>query len=178
MNRLWYAVPVLIFAGISAGLALSLTNDPSKLPSMLLDKRAPSFSLPGLHDGQRGLSSNDLGKKVSLINVFASWCGSCRIEHSALMALGTRSDIALYGIDWKDDPGRGAGWLKTFQNPYRLVGDDRSGRVAIDFGVTGVPETFLVDTTGRIRYRHAGPITDGIWKETFEPIIAKIQAEQ
>ncbi len=178
MNRLWFALPALMFAGVSAGLGLSLTNDPSKLPSMLLDKRAPSFSLPGLAKGERGLSSGDLGKKITLINVFASWCGSCRIEHSQLTSLSNRRDIALYGIDWKDEPGKGARWLKTYQNPYQLAGDDRSGRVAIDFGVTGVPETFLIDKTGRIRYRHAGPVTDEIWKETFEPIIAKISTEQ
>jgi cytochrome c biogenesis protein CcmG/thiol:disulfide interchange protein DsbE len=177
MKRLKFFLPIIVFAGISAGLALSLQNDPSKLPSMLMDKRAPAFALPPLEPGQLGLSNTDLGKKIVLINVFASWCGSCQIEHPSLMDLSRRNDLALYGIDWKDEPGKGLLWLTRFKNPYRLVGDDRGGRVAIDFGVTGVPETFLIDPSGRIRYRHAGPITPEVWAGTFEPIIAKIKSE-
>jgi cytochrome c biogenesis protein CcmG, thiol:disulfide interchange protein DsbE len=177
MRHFKFFLPVIVFAGISAGLAFSLQNDPSKLPSMLMDKRPPSFVLPALEAGKPGLSTADLGKKIVLINVFASWCGSCQIEHAALMDLAKRRDVALYGIDWKDEPGKGLLWLTRFKNPYRLVGDDRHGRVAIDFGVTGVPETFLIDPSGRIRYRHAGPVTLEVWAGTFEPIITKIKSE-
>ena len=172
-----FFIPLIVFAGICGGLGLSLRNDPSKLPSMLMDKRVPDFALAGVETGKPGLSSADLGKKVVLINVFASWCGSCQIEHPTLMSLAGNSDVTLYGIDWKDEPRKGALWLSRFQNPYRLAGDDRSGRVAIDFGVTGVPETFVIDPSGRIRYRHAGPITPEVWSEIFEPIIAKIKSE-
>jgi cytochrome c biogenesis protein CcmG, thiol:disulfide interchange protein DsbE len=177
MRHIKFFLPMIVFAGISAGLALSLQNDPSKLPSTLMDKRAPAFALPPVEAGKPGLSNADLGKKIVLINVFASWCGSCQIEHPSLMDLARRSDLVLYGIDWKDEPGKGLLWLTRFKNPYRLAGDDRRGRVAVDFGVTGVPETFLVDPSGRIRYRHAGPLTPEIWAETFEPIIAKIKSE-
>jgi cytochrome c biogenesis protein CcmG, thiol:disulfide interchange protein DsbE len=177
MRQLKFFLPMIVFTAISAGLALSLRNDPSKLPSTLMDKRAPAFALPALEAGKPGLSTADLGKKIVLINVFASWCGSCQIEHPALMDLSRRSDVVLYGIDWKDEAGKGLLWLTRFKNPYRLAGDDRAGRVAIDFGVTGVPETFLIDPSGRIRYRHAGPITPEIWAGTFEPIIAKIKSE-
>ncbi len=177
MKRLRFFLPMLLFAGISAGFALSLRNDPSKLPSMLMDKRAPAFALPALELGKPGLSSADLGKKIVLLNVFASWCGSCQFEHASLLGLANRSDVTLYGIDWKDEPGKGLLWLSRFGNPYRLVGDDRPGRAAIDFGVTGVPETFVIDPSGRIRYRHAGPITPEVWAEIFEPVIAKIESE-
>jgi cytochrome c biogenesis protein CcmG, thiol:disulfide interchange protein DsbE len=177
MKLLKFYLPAIVFACVSVGLALSLQNDPSKLPSTLMDKRAPAFALPALEAGTPGLSTADLGNKIVLINVFASWCGSCQIEHSSLMGLAKRSDVSLFGIDWKDEPGKGSLWLSRFNNPYRLVGDDRAGRVAIDFGVTGVPETFVIDPSGRIRYRHAGPITPEIWSSIFEPVIAQIKSE-
>ncbi|MBI4723949.1 MAG: DsbE family thiol:disulfide interchange protein [Rhodomicrobium sp.] len=177
MKRLRFFLPMLIFAGVTAGLAFSLKGDPSKLPSTLMDKRAPEFSLPALEPGKPGLSSADLGKKIVLLNLFASWCGKCVYEHPTLMGLAKRSDIALYGINWKDEPGNGLLYLSRFQNPYRLVGEDREGRAGIDFGVTGVPETFVIDPSGRIRYRHAGPVTPEIWAEVFEPVIAKIKSE-
>jgi cytochrome c biogenesis protein CcmG/thiol:disulfide interchange protein DsbE len=177
MTRPTLFVPLLVFLGISAGFGLSLWNDPSKLPTMLMDKRAPDFTLPGLEGGKPGLASTDLGSRVTLVNVFASWCGSCQIEHPTLLSLAKDPDVTLFGIDWKDEPEKGAQWLAQLQNPYQLVGNDRSGRVGIDFGVSGVPETFVIDPSGRIRYRHAGPITPEIWAETFEPLIAKIKSE-
>src|SRR5258708_3729040 len=161
MQRLLSLIPVLIFAAVSIALGLSLSNDPRKLPSMLIDKPTPTFRLASLEAGGSGLSSDDLkGKVALLLNVFASWCAGCRVEHPMLMALAEKSGVPIYGISWKDEPGGGARWLKANRSPYVRVGDDQSGRLGIDLGVTGVPETFVIDRTGRIRYRHAGPITD------------------
>jgi cytochrome c biogenesis protein CcmG/thiol:disulfide interchange protein DsbE len=165
----------MVFAGVSTGLGLSLSNDPRKLPSMLIDKPAPAFRLASLDAGGGGLSNDDLKGKVALLNVFASWCPGCRVEHPTLVALAEKSGIPIYGVSWKD-PG-GAHWLQANRNPYVRVGDDASGRLGIDLGVTGVPETFVIDRSGRIRYRYAGPITDGVWQEIFAPVLAELRSE-
>jgi cytochrome c biogenesis protein CcmG/thiol:disulfide interchange protein DsbE len=178
MQRLFPLIPILIFAAVSTGLGLSLSNDPRKLPSMLIDKPTPTFALGALEDGGSGLSSDDLKGRIVLLNVFASWCAGCRVEHPMLMALAENSGIPIYGVSWKDERSSGARWLKANRSPYVRVGDDQSGRLGIDLGVTGVPETFVIDRTGRIRYRHAGPITDDVWQETFEPLLAELRTER
>jgi cytochrome c biogenesis protein CcmG, thiol:disulfide interchange protein DsbE len=167
--------PVALFAVIAIALGFSFTNDPRKMPSMLLDRPIPDFALPALEAGGAGLAKKDLGDQITLVNIFASWCPGCRVEHPTLMRLAQNKSIPLYGINWKDKPGDGARWLKANRNPYLQVGDDPSGRLGIDLGVTGVPETFVVDGTGRIRYRHAGPITDDVWQETFVPLLASLR---
>jgi cytochrome c biogenesis protein CcmG/thiol:disulfide interchange protein DsbE len=178
MHRLLALVPILLFAAVSLGLGLSLSNDPRKLPSMLIDKAMPTFTLASLGDDGRGFTNKDLTGKVALLNVFASWCPVCRVEHPTLMSLANNGTVPIYGLNWKDRPGNGARWLKANKSPYVRIGDDPSGRLGIDLGVTGVPETFVVDRTGRIRYRHAGPITDDVWRETFEPLIAELGADR
>lgn len=170
--------PLLGFAAIAAGLGFALTNDPRKMPSMLIDRPAPKFALPPVEPGAPGLATGDISGKVALLNVFASWCGGCKVEHPTLVRLSKEGAIPLYAIDWKDKPGDGLKWLKDQGNPYLKVGDDPSGRLGIDMGVTGVPETFVVDKTGRIRYRHAGPITEDVWHETFEPLLASLRSER
>ena len=170
--------PILVFAAIAVGLGFSLRNDPKKMPSTLIDKQAPVFSLPPLDPGAPGLSNADLtAGQVTLVNVFASWCQGCRVEHPTLMRLAREKTVPLYGINWKDKPGDGARWLKANQSPYLRVGDDGTGRLGIDLGVTGVPETFVVDRTGRIRYRHAGPVTEDVWAEVFEPLLAELRTK-
>jgi cytochrome c biogenesis protein CcmG, thiol:disulfide interchange protein DsbE len=171
-------IPVAIFVVVSATLAFSLTNDPGKMPSTLIDKPTPKFSLPALQGGGPGLASQDLKGDVVLLNVFASWCPGCRVEHPTLLRLSSDGRIPLYGVNWKDKPGDGARWLAANKSPYRQVGDDRSGRLGIDLGVTGVPETFVIDRTGRIRYRHAGPVTEDIWQEIFTPLLAELRGER
>ena len=170
--------PLLGFAAIALGLGFALTNDPRKMPSMLIDRPAPQFALPPVEPGAPGLATADISGKVALLNVFASWCGGCKVEHPTLVRLSKDGAIPLYAIDWKDKPGDGLKWLKEQGNPYLKVGDDPSGRLGIDMGVTGVPETFVVDRTGRIRYRHAGPITEDVWHETFEPLLASLRSER
>lgn len=171
MKRLIAIAPLLMFGAITAALGFSLSNDPSRLPSMLLDKKAPHFNLPPLGDGPNWLTSEDLKGGVSLLNVFASWCHGCQSEHQMLMRLAHNPSVRLFGVNWKDKPGAGARWLAKHGNPYQLVGEDRDARLGLDLGVTGVPETFIIDRNGRIRHRHAGPITEDAWHNVFAPLI-------
>ena len=175
MKRFLSLTPVLVFIVLVTGLGFSLTNDPRKMPSMLLDKAVPTFALASLDEDGKGFSNSDLTGKVSLLNVFASWCPGCRVEHPVLMRLAEKGAVSIYGLNWKDSLRNGGRWLKANQSPYTRVGYDESGRVGIDLGVTGVPETFVIDRSGRVRYRHAGPLTDEIWHEVFEPLLAQLQ---
>jgi cytochrome c biogenesis protein CcmG/thiol:disulfide interchange protein DsbE len=174
LRRLLYLLPVLIFVGVGIGLAVGLTRDPSTLPSALIDRPVPTFELPPLpgRDGP-GFSSADLEGRVSLVNVFASWCLPCRVEHPLLMALADEG-VAIYGIDYKDPADKAAGWLAELGDPYRAVGADQDGRVAIDWGVYGVPETFVIDRAGRIRHRHVGPLQPRDIEETIKPLLAEL----
>ena len=137
----------------------------------------PAFELGPIEGFEEGLSSNDLTGQVSLLNVFGSWCPPCAIEHPMLMQISRSGRVPIYGIDWKDPPGRGTAWLERNGNPYQRVGNDEAGRVAIDLGITGAPETFLIDRDGRVRYRHVGIITQEIWRETLLPMIEALEAE-
>ena len=176
MNRTAALVPVGLFLAIAAALGLGLGHNPRALPSMLADRPVPVFTLPPLVEGVAGLKTDDLsGDGVVLLNIFASWCGGWRYEHPMLMRIASDKRVRLVGINWKDDPLRGASWINEYGNPYELLGEDHSGRTGIDLGVTGVPETFVIDRGGRVRYRHAGPLTPEIWKTDIEPVIAQIE---
>jgi cytochrome c biogenesis protein CcmG, thiol:disulfide interchange protein DsbE len=174
MRRILPLAPVLLFALIAIPLGLSLRLEPRKILSTLIDRPLPAFTLASLEGASAGLSSQDVQGKVALLNIFASWCGYCRAEHATLMTLAQDGGVPIYGINWKDRPGDGARWLKQNRNPYVRVGDDRAGQVGIDLGVTGVPETFVIDRGGRIRYRHAGPITNEVWHDTFMPLLNEL----
>jgi cytochrome c biogenesis protein CcmG/thiol:disulfide interchange protein DsbE len=171
-----FFAPFGAFAVILVTLAFSLKNDPHKMPSMLVDKAAPAFALSSLYDGDAALSSEDLKGQPSLLNVFASWCPACRIEHSFLMRLAGSRGFKIIGIDWKDDRRKGQRWLAEHRNPYDRIGFDEGGRVGLDFGVTGVPETFVIDRSGRVRYRHAGPLTEETWRDVFEPLLLQLRS--
>jgi cytochrome c biogenesis protein CcmG, thiol:disulfide interchange protein DsbE len=174
LRRLLFLLPAFIFVGVGIGLAVGLTRDPSTLPSALIDKRVPAFELPPLagRDGP-SFSSADLGGHVSLVNVFASWCVPCRIEHPLLMALAD-DGVPIFGINYKDPADKANEWLAGLGDPYRAIGADTQGRVAIDWGVYGVPETFVVDTEGRIRHRHVGPLQPRDVEETIKPLLAQL----
>ena len=177
MNRILLIIPVLLFVVIGAFFAWGLTRDPSAIPSQLIDKPLPEFDMPAIEGLEEGFSSDELKGEVVLLNVFASWCVSCHIEHPFLMQLARDDVIKIYGLNWKEEPGKGKEWLDRLGNPYVKVGDDQAGRVAIDLGVTGAPETFVIDRNGRIRYKHVGPVTDEVWRETLQPLVRSLQAE-
>lgn len=171
----WAAVaPILIFAAIASTFGLALRLDPQKMPSTLIDKPPPKFNLPPVEGTLVPLDSSRLKGEVMLLNVYASWCPGCRVEHSTLMRIAREKIVPLYGLNWKDQPGLGGLWLRQHENPYIAVGDDPNGRAGIELGVTGVPETFVFDKEGRIRYRHAGPVTEDVWREVFAPLLASL----
>lgn len=176
MPPLYRTAPLLVFVLLIAGFARSLTNDPRKLPSTLIDKPVPAFTLAALEGGDAGLSNQDLKGEVTLLNVFASWCPGCRYEHPTLVQLAERSDIRIFGLNWKDRRRDGERWLRNNRSPYTRVGLDESGRVGIDLGVTGVPETFVIDRSGRIRFRYPGPLTEDVWHNEFEPLLNSLRS--
>ena len=174
-RRLRYLLPALLFAAVAAALGAQLfTGEPGRLPSALIDKPAPDFDLPPVRGFARGFATADLRRgDVALVNVFASWCGPCRIEHPLFMELA--GSVPLYGLNYKDAPRDAGRWLRRHGNPYAATGADADGRVAIDWGVYGVPETFVVDGAGRIRHRHIGVLTRHDLDETILPLIAALR---
>lgn len=168
MKRLLFALPLLV-AMIIGGFAiwgLSGGRDPSALPSVLISQPVPQFDLAPIDGVDRpGLSTNDINNMdgIKLLNVFASWCGPCRAEHPNLTRLGQEEGITLIGINYKDKPEAAAKWLKELGNPYKALGSDYAGRAGIDLGISGVPETFIIDADGIILHRFAGPVVgDGL----------------
>ena len=176
MRRILFLAPVAVFAAVVAVFALGLGRDPSKLPSMLIDKPLPAFDLPAVRAGDVGLKSADVAGAPRLLNVFASWCVACRVEHPVLLDLKSQG-VEIDGLDWKDEPAAGAKYLQDQGDPFRLVGNDKSGRAGIDLGVAGVPETFIVDRHGRVRYKQIGPITAEDWNGVIKPLLDKLKAE-
>lgn len=177
MRRFVFLAPLALFLIIGVYFAIGLSRDPSRIPSALIDQPLPAFDLPPIEGYAEGFSSDDIAGEVALINVFASWCVACEVEHPMLMELAADANILLAGLNWKDKPGEGTAWLRKNGDPYALVGDDARGRTAIDFGVTGAPETFIVDRNGRIRYKQVGPITPKIWRGRLKPLIEMLEAE-
>lgn len=159
-RRLPYLLPILLlgFIGYLSWLGLAPGRDPHALPSALIGKPAPDFTLPALDANGPALSAKDFAGQVTVVNFFASWCLPCRAEHPLLFALGKDSHVPVIGIAWKDKVSDTAGYIGELGSPYRKIGLDESGRVGIDFGVTGVPETFILDRNGIVRYRLAEPI--------------------
>ena len=175
MRTFLYLLPVVLFAGLIAAFAIGLGRDPSVLPSTLIDKPLPPFDLPAVRPGDSGLKSIDFKGQPRLLNVFASWCVSCRIEHPVLLELKA-AGVPIDGLDWKDRPDAGARYLTDNGDPYARVGNDQPGRAGIDLGVAGVPETFVVDGRGRVRYKQVGPITRQVWTRTIAPMMQRLRA--
>ena len=176
-RRLLYAAPAMTFAGLAVMLAWGLNRDPSLLPSALIGQMAPKFSLPPVEGRTLGLSSDDLLGEISLVNVFASWCVPCRAEHPLLLQLARDKTIPIHGVNYKDRPEDAARWLNALGDPYSRTGADRDGRVAIDWGVYGVPETFVISADGRIAYKQTGPVTEQALNETILPLAARLRKE-
>jgi cytochrome c biogenesis protein CcmG/thiol:disulfide interchange protein DsbE len=168
---------VLVLALLGFGIVWSQHHDPREVPSPLIGKAAPTFSLPQLGDASKQVGSAELAGAPYLLNVFASWCFACREEHPILMSDGKRLGVRLVGFNYKDEAADAKRWLAEFGNPYDVVIADRPGDVAIDFGVTGAPETFLVDAKGIVRYKYISPITPEIIATELLPRIAALKKE-
>ncbi len=169
-------VPLVIFAALIGFLAKGLTLNPRELPSALLDQPAPNFSLPTLLSAKPEFSSSEMLGQVWLLNIWASWCVACVSEHPLIMQLADREKIPIIGLNYKDTPEAAVAWINRFGNPYGSILDDRDGLVGIDWGVYGVPETFIMDRSGQVRYKHVGPIDDVAMRDIVLPLIDKLLA--
>jgi len=166
--------PLVIFLVLAVFLGVGLTLNPREVPSPLIGKPAPDFRLPQLHDPQKTFSQKDAAGKVWLLNVWASWCGPCRDEHPLWVELSRTRTVPIYGLNYKDKPADSLAWLKRYGDPYVLTASDLQGSIGIDYGVYGVPETYVIDKQGVIRYKHIGPVTPVVLKEKILPLIAKL----
>jgi cytochrome c biogenesis protein CcmG/thiol:disulfide interchange protein DsbE len=174
-KALRWTIPFVIFAALVAFLWVGLSRDPREVPSPLIGKPAPEFQLSKLHAPGETLATADLKGTVWLLNVWASWCVSCRVEHPLLVHLAQENIVPVYGLDYKDKPDDGRAWLAQHGNPYTASIVDRDGRVGIDYGVYGVPETFVIDKTGIIRYKQIGPLTDEALQSEILPLVRQLQ---
>jgi cytochrome c biogenesis protein CcmG/thiol:disulfide interchange protein DsbE len=174
MMRFW---PFVAFVVLAVFLYIGLGLNPHEVPSPLINKPAPAFTLPQLHDTSKRFSSQDMKGQVWMLNVWASWCVSCREEHPVLMSLARQNIVPIYGLDYKDKNEDGEAWLRNGGNPYTLVATDADGRVGIDYGVYGVPETYVIDKQGVIRYKQIGAVTHQSLQEKILPLIAELQAK-
>jgi cytochrome c biogenesis protein CcmG/thiol:disulfide interchange protein DsbE len=170
MKLAWwrYSLPLLAFVGIAVFLALGLRNeDPRLVPSPFIGKPAPYFRLPELRDRARWVASDDFKGKPFVVNVWASWCVACRDDHPGVTALAQSGLVTVVGLNWKDDRGDAMRWLERYGDPYAHIAHDPIGRTAIDFGVYGAPETFLIDANGIVQYKHVGPLTPDVIEREF-----------
>ncbi len=174
-SRLAQLLPIAAFGVIAVLLGLGLTLRPSEVPSVLIGKPVPVFQLAPVKGRSLGLTSEDLVGQVSLVNVFASWCVACKAEHPLFLKLAAEKIVPIHGLNYKDLPDDAAAWLDKWGDPYTRTGADRTGRVAIDFGVYGVPETFVIDRDGRIAFKQIGPLDQDTIDKTILPLIAKLK---
>ncbi|MGN8160572.1 DsbE family thiol:disulfide interchange protein [Salinisphaera sp. SWV1] len=174
--RLRYLMPFVLVIGLVAIFWVGLHRDPRLVPSPLIGKPAPAFSLTALKQASSHVTGQRLKGQVSLVNVWASWCVSCREESPVLMALARQHVVPIIGLDYKDQRAQALKWLKTHGDPYSVVAFDASGNVGINWGVYGVPETFVVDKQGVIRLKHVGPLTRKVIQQQILPLVAKLQA--
>ncbi len=173
-----YLIPVAIFGALIAIFVRGLALDPSELPSPLIGKPAPEFTLPELEDGTKTVSTADLKGKVSILNVWATWCVACRQEHPFLLRLAKRNEVAIYGLNWRDQASKANQWLRDLGDPYTATALDEPGNVGIDWGVYGAPETFLIGKDGTVLYKHISPLNEQVWQEEFVPRIAAAEKAQ
>lgn len=173
-----YLLPLAVFAAAAVFLAWGLTRDARVLPSALIDRPAPEFALPPIPGrDDHGFSRADLGGEPMLVNVWASWCVPCRAEHPIITRLAEEEGVIVHGINYKDQPADAKAFLDQLGDPFRYIGQDRDGRVGIEWGVYGVPETFVIDRDGRIRYRHVGPMMPRDIERTILPLLRELRGE-
>jgi len=176
--RLLFLVPAVVFAGLMVAFGIGLDRDPRVVPSPLIGRPVPEFSLAPVKGRDLGLSTADLRGDVTLVNVFASWCLACREEHPRLMRMKEQGLVPIHGLNYKDKPDDAVRWLDTMGDPYTRTGADLDGRVAIDWGVYGVPETFVIDRQGHIAFKQIGAITPEALEQTILPLIANLRGER
>lgn len=169
-----YLIPLVLFLGLVAFLAIGLGRDPREVPSPLINRPAPALSLPQLADPTKTFSAEEMRGKVWLLNVWASWCVACREEHTMLLEIARSGVVPLYGLNYKDQRADALGWLRDLGDPYVLSVSDLDGRIGIDYGVYGAPETFLIDRNGVIRYKKIGPITPDDWNKQIRPLVQEL----
>ena len=172
-----YLIPLGLFLVLVVFLAIGLNRDPREVPSPLINKAAPTFRLPQLKEPSKTFSAEDMRGKVWVLNVWASWCVSCRDEHPLLIEYASSGAVPIYGLNWKDKREDALGWLGELGDPYIASAVDLDGRVAIDYGVYGAPETYLIDQGGVIRYKHIGPVTRDVWNKKFLPLAQQLNRE-
>lgn len=179
MKLRWQQViPIAVVVALIAMLGYGLTRQPSQLPSVLIGKPVPDFSLPTLASEREVLTDEALKGQVTMINVWASWCLACRIEHPQVAAIALRTGVPVIGLDYKDTRAAALQWLAHFGNPFAVVAFDKQGALAFDLGVSGVPETFVVDANGIIRHKVVGPITLEIMSNTLIPLLSRLKQTQ
>jgi cytochrome c biogenesis protein CcmG/thiol:disulfide interchange protein DsbE len=166
-----FLIPVCVFGLLVVVFAIGLTRDPSIVPSPFIGKPAPAFDLSRLGAPDERITDADLRGHISVLNVWATWCVGCRQEHEALLEIAAQGDVAIYGLNWKDNYNDALNWLEQLGNPYVATGFDDDGRAAIDWGVYGAPETFLLDKDGTVLHKHIAPLTMKIWQTEFLPLI-------
>ena len=169
-----YLIPLAIFLVLCGFLAAGLKLNPREVPSPLIDKPAPPFTLNQLSDPAKPFSNKDMLGKVWILNVWASWCVACREEHPVLVDYARKATVPIYGLNYKDKRDAGQAWLQRLGNPYKESIFDADGRIGIDYGVYGVPETFVIDRQGVIRYKHIGPVTPDVLRERIEPLVRRL----
>ena len=173
-----FLLPLVLFVALVIFLGIGLNRDPREVPSPLINKAAPDFSLSQLHEPQQSISSAQMRGKVWLLNVWASWCVACRQEHPVMVAFAKQNLVPIIGLNYKDQRADGIAWLEQLGNPYQVSAFDDKGRVGIDFGVYGVPESFLIDKKGVIRFKQIGPMTPDAIQSKLLPLIAQLNQEK
>ena len=176
MKYLRFLLPLALFAAILLFLGVGLGLNPREVPSPLIGKPAPAFALPRLDAEGQQLSREDLLGQVWMLNVWASWCAPCRDEHPLVIDIARRQLVPVYGLNYKDSRPAASNWLANLGNPYRATLVDADGRVGIDFGVYGVPETFIIDRQGIVRFKHTGPLTPDVVRSKIEPLLKELNA--
>jgi len=168
-------LPLALFGVLAALLGAGLTLNPREVPSPFIGKPAPAFSLAQLHEPARSFGLADMKGQVWVLNVWASWCAPCREEHPLLVALARDQPVPIVGLNYKDDPRNAQEWLLRLGDPYKVSIVDRDGRVGIDYGVYGVPETFVIDQAGIVRMKHIGPLTQEVWAHKVQPLLRELR---
>lgn len=173
-----FAIPIVVFLLLVVVLAIGLTKDPRRLPSPYIGKPAPEFELPSLTRPDGTVGSASYAGQVALLNVWATWCPGCRQEHDFLLQLAAEGAVPIYGLNWRDNGPDARRWLQTLGDPYVDSAFDQDGRVGIDWGVYGAPETFLIDQQGIVVHKHIAPLTREIWDRDFVPLIDDLKGVQ